>query len=1087
MTLDPAIREQTYQYFLQEAPELLRALEQGLLNFKTDRGINQVNNLMRITHTLKGAATSIELDTIATIAHSLEDIFKALCQPNLSIQPDVEALLFEGVECLRIPLVAELTGGAVNHAEVLDRAAAIFAQLQEQLGDCFDQVSHLPSSVELGFDVTLSIFELGVAQRLDQLAASLEHAKDNTQSEDVAEMLRTQADVFLGLAESLNLPGFRAIAHTVLAALDRHPDQVLTITEVALADFRAGQAAVLAGDRSQGGQPSKQLQQLANFDASSVHLNINEQADIPEEGYLEEHQQDTPTNEAHLLIDSIWGGHAIDSDSGSVELTSGLKSEEVEEPAASIALSSSTHYNPNHSNEPTYRIVPSQPVANATVPLPHRDAVPPSSRIRVDVKYLDQLNHSIGELITNQNRQLLQTEQLQTTVHTLFSRLKQHQQLLNQLRDQSRQQNQLLSKTAIRALRNQPSKLADPKAQHISTRIDALFNKNLPLIQTLLDDMIQLTEVADAIDLFTQQASQTLEQQQQLLAHTRNTLIEARMLPLGEIFNRLPSVLQQLETLYSKPVTLELRGMDVLVDKVIAEKLYDPLLHLVRNAFDHGIEPISLRQQYGKPEQGKIEICAYNQGRYLVIEVQDDGKGLEFDQIRKRAVERHLISLEQASTLSDTQLINFLFEPGFSTAVQINDISGRGIGLDVVKSQIQTLNGTVSVQTSPHQGTTFLIQIPLNLTIAQLLVCEADGKFYTLLDDAIEQIVLPDDEQIQKRSNCRVLNWGEGSERILVPIHALSNILRYASTAFSSTAVTSDQFSDQFQSQPLHSSSPNRPIILIRHQNMMLGLEVDHLVGEQELIIRPLGNRITPPSYVHGASIIADGRLSLVIDAAMLIQTVISQQYGTSHNDDWGNDSSYRSSYPPSRVSLAGLPLLANSSSMPEPTRLLQAQSPAEIQAQIHTQIHTQTHAPVNSQDARPVLSGAIHTIPKSRILIVDDSITTRQNLALILQKAGYQTAQAQNGYDAIAQLEHQPDIQLVICDLEMPVMNGFEFLRHLQHTPTPHNIPVLILTSRSDETCSSLALQLGATAYMTKPYIEHKLLAAVAGLTQAH
>ncbi|MGV0028794.1 Hpt domain-containing protein [Phormidesmis priestleyi] len=310
MNIDPSIREQTYPYFLQEAPELLHALEQGLLNLRENWGISQVNDLMRATHTLKGAATSIGLETVAQIAHSFEDVFKALCQPNTcqpntSLDPDVEALLFEGLECLRLPLMAELTGSAIDQAEVLNRTAAIFALLQEKLGDCFAQDSYLPTSAELGFDLTQSLFEVGVTQRLEQIAASLNEADP----EAVAIVLQTQAEVLLGLAESLNLSGFTAIAKATIAALDQHPEQAVTIAQTALADFQAGQAAVFAGDRTQGGEPSELLQQLA---ARST-LTLDFEADSFEE--------------SNSLLESIWGDVAT-----SIEA---IPQTPVEEPARS--------------------------------------------------------------------------------------------------------------------------------------------------------------------------------------------------------------------------------------------------------------------------------------------------------------------------------------------------------------------------------------------------------------------------------------------------------------------------------------------------------------------------------------------------------------------------------------------------------------------------------------------------------------------------------------------------------------------------------------------------------------------------------
>ncbi|NER81965.1 MAG: hybrid sensor histidine kinase/response regulator, partial [Leptolyngbya sp. SIO1D8] len=259
MKTDASIREQGYQYFLQEAPELLQILEEGLLTLREDSSINKVNTLMRATHTLKGSAACLELETITNIAHSMEDIFRALCRPEVSIGKEVEALLFEGCECLRLALMAELTDATVNDEEVLNQTATIFAQLQAHLGDCFDQDTPPPTSAELGFDVTQSIFEVGVTQRLDQLAAVLETA----QAQEILSVLKTQADVFLGLGESLKLSGFREIAQATIAALEHHPEQVVSIAHLALQDFQAGQAAVLAGDRTQGGYPSEARQRLA--------------------------------------------------------------------------------------------------------------------------------------------------------------------------------------------------------------------------------------------------------------------------------------------------------------------------------------------------------------------------------------------------------------------------------------------------------------------------------------------------------------------------------------------------------------------------------------------------------------------------------------------------------------------------------------------------------------------------------------------------------------------------------------------------------------------------------------------------------
>jgi chemotaxis family two-component system sensor histidine kinase/response regulator PixL len=1207
MPLDPDIREETYPYFLQEAPELLQVLEQGLLDLHNGCSINQINSLMRTTHTLKGAAASMGLETIAIVAHSLEDIFKVLCKPDVVIDPDVAALLFEGYDCLARPIKAEITGSSVNTAEVLDRSASIFAQLEARLGACFNQEDYLPTSEELGFDVTQSMFEVGVTQRLKDLAQAIAQNPHKIEA-----TLRIHAEVFFGLAESLDLQGFGAIAAITLTALDHHPEQAVTIAQLALADFQAGCAAVLAGDRTQGGQPSAALQQfiepvpaipasateelqpnwLVEFDTAFAHELEQQQTselaetgsnlvevELPQEATiclaetantlepcdvveLETGTETTATssdrhaNEESDPSPSTSKSSAVDHEfAGQIAVETVANAEAIatdENPPASPSKTHSHQHRglckvfqwirdailaqagiepnrqPNSSTrspkvsstatpaqasadlsledlsleatvskavqegivqdtstatsppEPPSELllekiwapvildeldepltVPEEAIASSLFTIPKSIAtakeplqLPPpkredaahlqlqpqttsrtvsatasiarkkhlrSNQVRVNVEHLDQLNYSVGELLTQQNRQLLQNERLQAEVRLLLKRLNQHQQMLSQLQDRAdRQPSQSSSRPQVRteqttALQTLPLTFGD--------RFDILelshYSDSHLLVQSLLDDTVQLAEAAEAIDLFSQQSSQILDKQQRLLSGTRNALMQARMLPLSEVLNRFPPVLQQLETLHGKRVTLKLRGTEVLVDKAIAEKLYDPLLHLIRNAFDHAIEPVAVRHQQNKPDIGQIEINAHHQGKYLMIEVRDDGKGLDYEQIRQRLVERQLVSPDQADTLSQSHLIDFLFEPGFSTATQVNTLSGRGVGLDVVREQILGLQGLVTVQSTPAQGATFILQIPLSLAIAKLLVCQAGTRIYALTTDAIEQILIPMPEDLRERPECKILHWRKGGNSQLIQIHSIAKLLNYSS------------FLSSTLPQPA-ASPPLSYIILIRHQGELVGLEVDQLIGEQELVIRPLGSKLESPNYVQGASILADGRLTLVVDGGALLQQVLNRHH------------------------------------VPRTTP---ATPSAAVQPPLQT---TATLIPTSNIEEWE---------NDKKILIAEDSITVRQTLTLTLQKAGYQVLQAKDGQEALEQLQRHNDVQLVFCDLEMPRMNGFEFLKQRQQFPALADIPVVVLTSRSGEKHRLLALELGATDYITKPYLEHKLLAMVADL----
>ena len=955
MTTDPTIREQTYGYFLQEAPQLLQVLEQELLSIRENYSITKVHTLMRATHTLKGAAASVGLESIKTVAHSLEDIFKTLYKPDLVIDQEIEALLFEGYECLRAPLMAELTGAHDNNSEVFDRAAAIFTKLQEKLGDCFGQEAYIPTSTELGFDVIQSIFELGVTQRLEEIASVL--ASDQPQV--IASTLQAQAEIFLGLAESLNLPGFGAIAAAVLTALATHPDQAVTIAQAALADFQQGQIAVLAGDRASGGQPSLALQQLA-------------------EGERDSSLSEGEAEETDSLFETIW--NLTDSEDLPIE-------EEQED----LSFNEYTWDN----LEDDVETDPSHQPRVSTSTIPKKDSAPGFDTVRVNVEHLDHLNYLIGELLTNQNRQSLQDEQLQGRIQELLSQLAKHQQLLSQLQDWS-------------------------DALELDRQIKPV------LVQSLLENAVQLEATTDGIDSFSRQSSQILSKQSRLLTSARDDLLEARMVPLDDIFSLLPRVLQQLETLYNKPVALELSGTEVLVDKAVAEKLYDPLLHLVRNAFDHGIEPMDVRQQRGKVEKGKIEIRAFHQGSHLMIEVRDDGQGLKFDQIRQQAIRLELVSPEQVHNLNEAQLMDLLFEPGFSTAEQVNNLSGRGIGLDVVRAQLEALQGAVTIYSQPNRGTTFLLQIPVSLTMAKLFFCQAGSNIYSLLTDAIEQIVVPQPDKIRHWEGGKVMRWGEGAEEQLIPVYRLEQILNYLSPV----------------TKPLDNQSTNElmPVVLLRCQNKLLGLEVDQVIGEQELVIRPLGPMIVPPPYVYGSSILADGQLTLVIDGAALAKYVFDQQ-----NSAYTNQASVSFTSPifspnsPRHASFAA-GFWDGSASSTEICRLPQETIfPKALEGTKNRNL-----APQLPNQPNPV-----RAMPAETLLLVDDSLTLRQTLALTFQKSGYQVIEARDGYEAIEQLQLQSAIQLVICDLDMPRMNGFEFLNYRQQNPALAEIPVIILTSR--------------------------------------
>ncbi len=532
-----------------------------------------------------------------------------------------------------------------------------------------------------------------------------------------------------------------------------------------------------------------------------------------------------------------------------------------------------------------------------------------------------------------------------------------------------------------------------------------------------------------------------LKRRKRLLDQAQEELLRMRMVPIGTVLQRFSPVLEQLQAAHNspsraehehKPIQLTLRGTELLVDKSLVEKLYDPLLHLVRNAFDHGIEAQSERLAQNKPAIGQITIAAFRQGNRTVIEVRDDGKGLNWEKIRQKGIQQGLLSPEAQP--SPEQLQDLLFEPGFSTAAQVNQLSGRGVGLDVVRSQMQALQGSIAIHSQAGIGTTFSLYLPLTLSTERLLVCQCGGIPYALLTDAIVQIISPsqvtETAQVQHYQGFtgeqRALRWGEGDQTRWLPIHSLPGREGSIPLSIPFTNATAAPLILLRSPEGDSAGQPNSNREFFSERVPTLALEVDQILAEQDLVVKPLSPRPAPPPYVLGYSLLSEGQLCLVVDPQLWMGSLTPQT-------------------PPPQA--APTPLL------PQP------KSP---------QLPPAPRAP----------QGATRVV-----LAVDDSMTQRLSLTLTLQKAQYQVLEAGDGNEALSHCQQQPKIDLILCDIEMPRMNGFDFLQARRQNPQLQNIPVVMITSRAAQKHRDYALSLGANAYLTKPVQETELLNVLAQL----
>ncbi|MEO1376885.1 MAG: hybrid sensor histidine kinase/response regulator, partial [Cyanobacteria bacterium J06635_10] len=658
------------------------------------------------------------------------------------------------------------------------------------------------------------------------------------------------------------------------------------------------------------------------------------------------------------------------------------------------------------------------------------------SFVRVDVESLQRLNYLAGELLIYQKRRTSQDEELKKTIKQLLAKLQKHQQTLEQLQELRLQSQNVVSRNTLNV----------GSVDFDSLEMDEYTEFHLGLHEAT-EEAVQLQETLESADLIIQQSTQVHDKKQRLALGIIDNLVEARMSPLSNILNRFPQMVQNLTNIHGKNVELRLSGGGVLVDKAIAEKLYDPLLHLVRNSYDHGIESPEVRRSCGKSEQGLIEIFAYNRGSQTVIEVRDDGGGLNFEKIRTKAIELGLLPQDREFTRHDSglmqeELLDCLFAPGFSTAGKVSDISGRGIGLDIVRAQLQALNGSISVYSQPQQGTTFVLKIPFSMTTEKLMIVQTGGAAYALLLDSIAKILLPSPEQIKHFENKKVLYWNTGKEESMVNLLNLSDLMQYHRSLKSENTL---------HNQPaiINADKTLNPILLLRSNDQTLGLEIDQIIGEQELVVRPLGQAIAPPKYVYGCSSLANGNLILVIDGTLLPSIGEMQ----------------------ASIDYMALPSAASLNKKA-------LQMSGEIitsKALIAASKSTNNPQITSGNQAKPSVGKS-----SKLVLVVDDAISLRQTISLTLQKYGYRVVQAQNGVEALEKLQHNPEVDLVISDLEMPRMNGFELLSNIRQSTNLAKVPVVVLTSRSAEKHRQLAEALGANAYFTKPYLEHEFLSKV-------
>ncbi|MDX2254181.1 MAG: response regulator [Pseudanabaenaceae cyanobacterium bins.39] len=486
--------------------------------------------------------------------------------------------------------------------------------------------------------------------------------------------------------------------------------------------------------------------------------------------------------------------------------------------------------------------------------------------MRVDVKYLDSLNNLVGELVVNRNLLEQEQERLQQFITNLLHQVQLLSDVSQRMRDQY---DRSLLEASLSAGRGKQHSFESIYANDggsdgglgsssVSRDFEGIefdrYNTFHVLSQEIIELIVRVRESASDIEFVVGETDQVTRQLGTITTQVQDDLKQSRMVPFAQIADRLPRGVRDRSLKTGKQVDLEVFGRETLIDKAILESLTDPLTHLVNNAIDHGLEDPATRQAMGKSATGKLTVRAYHQGNQTVISISDDGAGIDPAKVKKSAVSKGVRTQAEVDGLSDNEVYGLLFEPGFSTAAKADEFKGRGVGLDVVKTCLDEIRGVIIVESAIGKGTSFIIRLPLTLSISKAMFCISDRARIAFPVDGFEDMVeVPQSQIILNEKGQPCLPWRD----TVLPFQHLSNLLSY-NRHLSRSNIYGKQENDELC------------IIILRNDTNYLALQVDQFLGEYEIVIKQLEGPIPQPAGVAGATVLGDGRVMAIANVLEL-------------------------------------------------------------------------------------------------------------------------------------------------------------------------------------------------------------------------
>jgi chemosensory pili system protein ChpA (sensor histidine kinase/response regulator) len=505
------------------------------------------------------------------------------------------------------------------------------------------------------------------------------------------------------------------------------------------------------------------------------------------------------------------------------------------------------------------------------------------------------------------------------------------------------------------------------------------------LSRALSESASDMLDLKETLANKSREAETLLLQQARLNTEIQEGLMRTRMVPFSRLLPRLRRIVRQVAKDVGKEVELHAYNAEGELDRNVLDRMVAPLEHMLRNAVDHGVERPELRRSYGKPPTGRIDLRLGREGADIVIEIADDGAGIDVESVRAKAVERGLMTPD--AELKDEEILQFVLAPGFSTARSVTQISGRGVGMDVVHSAVKQLGGTIAIMSIPSRGTRFTIRLPFTVSVNRALMVSVGEDLYAIPLNTIEGIVRLSTRELESYYAPN----GKGFEYagIQYRIRYLGSFLgrEYAPSLDRSTV----------------------PVVLVRSGDRAVAVHVDAVQGSREIVVKSLGPQFAGVGGISGATILGDGNVVVILD----------------------------------------------------------------LHALIRSQTASLVTMPAEPKEQRPI-----------SVMVVDDSVTVRKVTSRLLERQGMDVMLAKDGVEAIALLqERRPDV--VLLDIEMPRMDGFEVARQIRHDDRLKRLPIIMITSRTGTKHQDRAREIGVNRFLGKPFQESELLASIDDLVR--